>query len=292
MHFAAIGEIRWDVYEDEERLGGAPFNFAAHVAQLGVEVDFISAVGADDRGARALAQARDLDLLGPCLKTVSHPATGYVTVKLAQGQPDYVIHRPAAYDAVELSAQERESLASSKPSWLYFGSLFAHLAEPRAQLELLLEALPEAKRFYDINLRKESWSPALLAELLTYADILKLNEGEAGAIDELFGGPGSGLEAFARWAAAEWRLQGVAVTRGEDGCALLLGGCWTECAGVKIDLADAVGAGDAFAAAFLYGLEQGWKPDKIGAFANRVGALVASRPGAIPRWRQEEAWAL
>jgi fructokinase len=61
---------------------------------------------------------------------------------------------------------------------------------------------------------------------------------------------------------------------------------------VKIELADAVGAGDAFAAAFLHGLEQGWQAEKIGAFANRVGALVASRAGAIPRWRAEEAWAL
>jgi len=45
-----------------------------------------------------------------------------------------------------------------------------------------------------------------------------------------------------------------------------------------------VGAGDAFAAAFLHGLECGWQPRRIAAFANQVGAIMASRPGGIPEW--------
>ena len=81
-------------------------------------------------------------------------------------------------------------------------------------------------------------------------------------------------------------------TRGEAGCSLLLDGRWVESEGVRVELHDAVGAGDAFAAAFVHGLGQGWEPERIGAFANRVGALVASRAGAIPPWRAEEAWGL
>jgi fructokinase len=292
MRIAAIGEILWDVFEDDERLGGAPFNFSAHAAQLGAQVGFVSAVADDARGREALRQARELGLASRFLKVVDSPPTGRVTVALTGGQPDYEIHRPAAYDAMALRDGDLAALADPRPDWLYFGTLFAHLPEPRAQLERLLAALPNVRRFYDINLRKDSWSSPLLATLLTYADILKINEAEARTLEELFGGPGRGLEDFARWAAAEWDLEGVALTRGEDGCSLLLDGSWTEAPGVKIELADAVGAGDAFAAAFLHGLEQGWQAEKIGAFANRVGALVASRAGAIPRWRAEEAWAL
>lgn len=292
MRIAAIGEILWDVFPDGERLGGAPFNFAAHAAQLGNAVDFISAVGADTRGRKALDQARELGLAGRYLKTVDGSATGHVTVTLDRGQPDYAIHRPAAYDAAALADGDLRALTAAKPECLYFGTLFAHLPEPRAQLERLLETLPETKRFYDINLRKDAWSPALLAQLLTYADILKINEGESETVSQMFGGPRDGLEAFARWAAGEWRLEGVAVTRGEAGCSLLLEGRWFESEGVEVELRDAVGAGDAFAAAFVHGLGQGWAPQRIGAFANRAGALVASRAGAIPRWRAEEAWAL
>jgi fructokinase len=292
MRIVAIGEILWDVIDGRERLGGAPFNFAAHAAQLGAQVDFISAVAADARGRAALRQARELGLAGPYLKTVQSPPTGHVTVTLDRGQPDYIIHRPAAYDATKLAAEDLQALRAAQPDWLYFGTLFAHLPAPAAQLERLLEALPETKRFYDINLRKDSWSPDLLARLLGHAHLLKINEGEAETAVELFEGPSGGLEAFARWAAEKWRLDGVAITRGADGCALLLDGRWVECGGVQVKLADAVGAGDAFAAAFLHGLGQGWPAERVGAFANRVGALVASRPGAIPRWQAEEAWTL
>jgi len=59
-----------------------------------------------------------------------------------------------------------------------------------------------------------------------------------------------------------------------------------------IEVADTVGAGDAFAAAFVHGLGQGWGAAQIGDFANRVGALVASRHGAIPDWTIDECLAL
>jgi sugar/nucleoside kinase (ribokinase family) len=61
---------------------------------------------------------------------------------------------------------------------------------------------------------------------------------------------------------------------------------------LRIEVADTVGAGDAFAAAFVHGLGKGWPAPQIADFANRVGALVASRPGAIPPWTAEEASAL
>jgi fructokinase len=64
---------------------------------------------------------------------------------------------------------------------------------------------------------------------------------------------------------------------------------YIEASGHSVEVADTVGAGDAFAAAFLYGLICEWPADRIAAFANRVGALVASRDGAIPDWTVKEA---
>ena len=57
-----------------------------------------------------------------------------------------------------------------------------------------------------------------------------------------------------------------------------------ECPGYPVNVVDTVGAGDAFAAAFLHGLAAGWSAAKTGDFANRLGALVASRAGAVPEW--------
>jgi fructokinase len=84
-------------------------------------------------------------------------------------------------------------------------------------------------------------------------------------------------------------LKAVAVTLGGRGCAILANGHYIEAAGPAVDVADPVGAGDAFAAAFMHGLSSNWPLAEIAAFANRVGALVASRDGAIPDWTLEEA---
>ena len=69
---------------------------------------------------------------------------------------------------------------------------------------------------------------------------------------------------------------------------MLCGEEYIEAAGHTINVADPVGAGDAFAAA-SYGLISDWPVAKIAVFANRLGALVASRHGAIPDWTVEEA---
>ena len=63
---------------------------------------------------------------------------------------------------------------------------------------------------------------------------------------------------------------------------------YCEIPGFKVEVADTVGAGDAFSAAFLHGIEQGWDARLTGRFANAVGALVASRAGATPEWHMEE----
>jgi fructokinase len=49
-----------------------------------------------------------------------------------------------------------------------------------------------------------------------------------------------------------------------------------------------VGAGDAFAAGLLHGLLTDMPPDETLRFANRLGALIASRAGALPVWSATE----
>ena len=49
MHtdFYAFGEILWDCLPSGRHAGGAPFNVAAHLAQLGASASLISSVGRD-----------------------------------------------------------------------------------------------------------------------------------------------------------------------------------------------------------------------------------------------------
>ena len=52
--FYTFGEILWDCLPSGRHAGGAPFNVAAHIAQLGVSVSLLSAVGQDSLGDEIL----------------------------------------------------------------------------------------------------------------------------------------------------------------------------------------------------------------------------------------------
>ena len=155
MTILSIGEILWDVFPDTERLGGAPFNFAVHAHRLGHRVVFLSAVGDDERGRIAADRAGALGLTTEFIQVVAAQPTGSVMVRLdAGGHPDFTIHRPAAYDCLTLGEGHLERLAEMRPDWIYFGTLYAMEGRAREMLRRLMDAVPGARRFYDVNLRR------------------------------------------------------------------------------------------------------------------------------------------
>jgi fructokinase len=103
VHLIGVGEILWDLIGASEYLGGAVLNFSVQSVRLGHQVSVVSAVGDDRRGRLALAKARELGLSTHFIHTIPGQPTGAVSVTVdAHGQPDYVIHRPAAYDFASL----------------------------------------------------------------------------------------------------------------------------------------------------------------------------------------------
>ena len=285
MKIVAIGEVLWDVIGREEHLGGATFNFAAHARILGHDVRFVSGVGDDDRGRRILRRMGEMDLSSRYVARVGDHPTGYVTVSVSSaGQPTFILHRPVAYHFPSLSDEDFSSLVSPAPDWIYFGSLTFMSEQAKSVLFRLLEAAPAARRYCDINLRHNCHTPELLVELMARASVVKLSDVEIDEMARIFGHPHLTFENFARAYTEKYSWEGVIITRGAEGCVVSLGGRYFEVPGIPVKVADTIGAGDAFSAAFVHGLSSGWTPEKTAAFANRVGALVASRPGAIPHW--------
>ena len=260
MNLLSIGEILWDLIDGSAHLGGAPFNLAVQARRLGHQVAFVSAVGDDGLGRTALAEAATRGIPTDFIAIVPGASTGTVTVALdPSGQPEFTIHRPAAYDCIPLRPIDFD------PDWICFGTLHQTTPAMRRLTQHLLDTHPHARRFYDVNLRPRCYTPELIADLLRQATMVKLNEAEAGELDHMFGPQ--------RWESA-------CITRGAAGCTIYLNGQRYDCPGYPVTVADAVGAGDAFSAAFLHGLEQGWPPPQIGDFANRIAAQAASRRGA------------
>jgi fructokinase len=283
-----LGEVLWDVFEHSTALGGAPLNFAAHARRLGYDPLLVSAVGADSLGNAARKEIAALGLDTSLLQTTRRFPTGVARVKLGPGdQTRFVIERPAAYDAITLHEEHIAQIIECRPACFYYGTLFGSTTQGKAVLDKLLVALPATNLFYDLNLRAGQYSLPLVIEMLELANVVKLNEEELGIVHKLTHLP-SNIEAFCREGSQRFGWQAVCVTLGARGCAMLCREKYVEAAGHRVEVADPVGAGDAFAAAFLHGLISHWPVAKIAEFANRIGAVVASRRGAIPEWAVDE----
>jgi len=293
VRIVSIGEVLWDVIGDKEYLGGTALNFAAHATRLGHTVFFVSAIGKDERGRRVLERMGELGLSTRYIREIETHPTGVVTVELnPAGVPKFTLHHPAAYDAPDLTEGQIEEILSPTPDWIYFGTLFQMSPQAKRLTYRLIDSHCGAQLFYDINLRTDHFTAPLLRELMSRPPVVKLNEDEAVMVNRLFGRAPQPLEDFCRSYVREFGWESLCVTRGEKGCVMLVNGEYVEAGGYTVEARDTVGAGDAFAAAFVHGLSLRWPPAEIADFANRVAALVASRPGGTPHWTFEEVRAL
>ena len=286
MRVISIGEVVWDVIGDREFLGGAPLNFSICAQRLGNEAALVSAVGADARGARALESIRTHGLSTEFIQTLpDHPTGTAVATMDAFGSAIFQIIRPAAYDFPGLDEPALRRIADARPDWVYFGTLAQTAPDNDALLRRLIDTAPAARRFYDMNLRDGQWSLELVRRLSALATIVKLNESEAETLFRMtHGAEEFSLERFCEFWSQAHDNELICVTLGERGCAVWKSGGLRMFPGVAVNVVDTVGAGDAFSAAFLNGFHLGWPMERIAAFANALGALVASRAGATPAW--------
>jgi fructokinase len=286
----SLGEVLWDVFVEKEYLGGAPLNFSAVSQRLGNTAAVLTAVGKDERGIRTLKAMQDLGLTTEFVQRVSERPTGTAIVSTgSDGSTVFTIDRPAAFDCLTVDAALLARVVRFAPDWLYFGTLAQANPHMETTLLRLVENLPNTRCFYDVNLRSGHWTLALVEKLSAVADVLKLNHTEAEILYELtLGKSGFSLESFCRRWASRYEIATICVTLGGNGCAIFAGDVLRSFDGFAVKVADTVGAGDAFAAAFLHGLSAGWPLEKNAGFANALGALVVSRPGATPDWNIEE----
>lgn len=291
MRVLSVGEILWDVFPGQELLGGAALNFCANVRRLGDECVLMTGVGKDRRGQLACERMRSLDLRTDFVEVVNGAPTGIARVETdPDGEPKFTIKRPAAYDRLTITPQMLDTARNLDIDWLYFGTLLQTEPAIEAVTNELAHLSPSIRCFYDINLREGQWNFPLIQRLCQIASVLKLNESEAKTLSGLSGTPSEGfsLEKFCpRWASA-YGLDVICVTLGEAGCYVYDKGSVVMAPGYPVDVCDTVGAGDAFAAAFLHGYHHGWPMLKTAGFANAAGAVVASRAGATPDWSVDE----
>lgn len=298
-----LGELLWDCFQmsrdstgggsspmpPRRRPGGAPANVAFQAGQLGAEGIVVSRVGRDELGDELVTF---LDHQGLSTRWIqrdhSHP-TGTVTVDASQAdRPSYVIHEDVAWDHLEFDA----TLASlvGRAAAVCFGTLAQRAPASREAIVQVLEATaPDCLIVYDVNLRQHWYDRTTAEQSLWAAKVVKLNAEEVSQLDRLLNLNCPDNRRFAGAIQKRFGVELVCVTLGKDGCELYGRNQAVQSPGAPVEVADAVGAGDAFTAALIVAHLRRWPLPRVALFANRVGALVAAHPGAMPPLRDEFA---
>ncbi|WP_225000230.1 carbohydrate kinase [Cesiribacter sp. SM1] len=286
MRILSFGEILFDIIEGEHYLGGAPLNFAAHLAQLGAESYIYSKVGRDELGKYAVQQISGLGVKTDFVQHDEAHPTGTVPVEFIAGQPSYTITEHVAYDYIQFEAHN-QVLVKTEFDVLYFGTLAQRSGQSREALQQLVSSKKYTHIFYDINLRKNCYTPLVIQHSLELCTILKLNDDEVNVLSNIFYGQALTVEEFTLLVSKDYHIPMIIITAGEKGCYLFYEEALHFIAGYPATVVDTVGAGDSFSAAFIHHYFKKKDAMRAADIANRMGAFVASSRGPLPPYSAE-----
>lgn len=269
-----FGEVLFDHFPDGHRvLGGAPFNVAWHINAFGEVPYLLSAVGDDAEGEEIRSAMFDwgMDLSG--LQTDPDHATGQVTVSLQGGEPSYDIVPDCAYDHI------RERRSALRCDLLYHGTLALRSEASAKSLDYLKSHDPR-QVFMDVNLRSPWWERERVLALADAAQWVKLNRDELGLLCPR--DAGADLDDQARAFKAAHGLDGLVVTLGSEGALGLVGDdpSIRVSPQSRVEVVDAVGAGDAFASVLVLGILRDWPLAITLERAQDFASRIVVQPGA------------
>lgn len=279
----SIGEILWDSMPAGLFPGGASFNVACHLKQLGRNVTFISRIGDDQLGTEALRRVTLNGLETNMIQKDAYRPTGFVEVELnSEGIPRYNIIKPAAWDYIELTSAVQQAFRNA--SVIVFGTLAQRMENSQRTIQWIEFA--DAKKVLDLNLREPHYDRDVVEKSLEIADVLKINEEECMVLQQWFDFDHNFKKSMSVLS-RRFNLESVCITRGKNGALLWHEGEWAEEPGHEIETADTVGAGDAFLAALIDGIIKQSSVNECLKIANRLGAYVATQNGAVPEYSPE-----
>lgn len=277
-----MGEALWDVLPEGKKIGGAPANFAYHVSQFGLPSRVVSAVGNDPLG-REIVENFTSKGLNHLIEEVPYP-TGTVQVEIdPAGVPQYDIKENVAWDNIPYTAR-LEALAGQTRA-VCFGSLAQRNIVSRDTINRFLDAMPQTADslvVFDVNLRQGFYTKEILCNSMKRCNILKINDEELVTVSRMFGYPGIDLQDKCWILLGKYNLRMLILTCGINGSYVFTPGNVSFQPTPKVEVADTVGAGDSFTAAFIASLLKGKSVAEAHALAVRTSAFVCTRKGAMP----------
>ncbi len=277
-----MGEALWDVLPEGKKIGGAPANFAYHVSQFGLPSCVVSAVGDDALGKEIIENFTSKGL-NQLIAEVPYP-TGTVQVEIdPAGVPQYEIKENVAWDNIPYTAH-LEMLAE-KTKAVCFGSLAQRNVVSRNTINLFLDAMPQNEDtlvVFDVNLRQGFYNKEILCNSMKRCNILKINDEELVTVSRMFGYPGIDLQDKCWILLGKYNLKMLILTCGINGSYVFTPGNVSFQPTPKVEVADTVGAGDSFTAAFIASILKGKSVQEAHSTAVQTSAFVCTKKGAMP----------
>ena len=271
-----FGEILYDLFEEKAEIGGAPFNFAAHLASLGEQAVLVSAVGKDAMGMMAEKELEQRGIDARYVAKTDLP-TGYCKVTFENGAPRYNLVTGVAYDHIPVPDLKEEYDA------LYFGTLSQRSEISKKTLFTLLDRQFN-EIFLDVNVRKPFYTRELLEESIGKATVVKISREEAFVLL-----PYSAPEDYCKALLGRYpNLKQVVLTLDKDGsmvCDRAKGVFHSPKPSSKA--ISTVGAGDSFGACYLHHYLKGDSIERCLEAATALSDFVVTKLGAVPELPEE-----
>lgn len=277
-----MGEALWDVLPEGKKIGGAPANFAYHVSQFGLPSCVVSAIGNDALGKEIIENftSKGLDQL---IAEVPYP-TGTVQVEIDQtGIPLYDIKENVAWDNIPYT--EHLDALAKRTKAVCFGSLAQRNVVSRNTINHFLDTMPkddDSLIVFDVNLRQGFYNKEILCKSMQNCNILKINDEELITVSRMFGYPGIDLQDKCWILLGKYNLKMLILTCGINGSYVFTPGNVSFQPTPKVEVADTVGAGDSFTAAFIASIIKGKSVTEAHSIAVKTSAYVCTQKGAMP----------
>ncbi|HLI23481.1 MAG TPA: adenosine kinase [Acidimicrobiales bacterium] len=272
------GRVYSSIGAATKQSGGSAANTCAGVASLGGTAAFIGKVADDDLGREFAADIRGIGVDYRVAPAASGPATGRCLSLVTADAERTLCTYLGAGDHLHASDVDAELLAGA--GIFYIEGYMCGLEASRAALDSALVAARAAATPVALSLSDPSWVQLHGGELAKLADdcaVVFANEAEVcvlTGIDDVK----DATVTLAR------RIPTVVVTRGAQGCMVASDERFFEVPAFPVQTAvDTTGAGDLFAAGYLFGHVRGAGPEACARLGALAAAEVVSHFGARPQ---------
>lgn len=255
--------------------GGACTTILA-ARNMGLAVAALGTVGADFQGRMLLDILDDaaVDTSALVIPPGSTTTTVLALTDSGQGEHVFVGHYGAGAD-IGLTDTAESLLRSADAVFIPGYSLVEARLAPLVAGALDWLAEHEGRLYFDVGPFSRQLSRTQVNQTLALCDTLLLTEAEIPFVAD----GACGIDACRRLCARHRELT-IVLKLADAGCRVLSCSLDMECHGFAVDAIDTVGAGDAFAGAYIWADLNGFSPRECGTIANAMGAASVTKAGA------------